>query len=344
MLRDASHQQVIQKFSFIESLNLSRKVKRTSQSPLEKLNNTPNCPWQEESAPCDPALAVKMKERETKVAAIVATSNISSTISADWYQSDSTASGLSLAEIITSASSNPAENYIDHNSAKNRSYLGKVLFALASSYCLFVLWWIFGHQGNRVLTMLTGGKQIVLSKSDIQFLDYLERSLDNIDRQLEAKKEAAGNQEVVYVPVYTPSSATAQFPQVTANLPLTTSPSANTPSNVPAVTPSKPASLPALKIPAPPPLPAPTPLNNVVGQNNQTLTANKPKVKHTLIGTLDLGEGKSAALVKVKGKTRRIWLGEKINTEGWILESVGNQQAQINYQGQVRSISVGETF
>lgn len=56
-----------------------------------------------------------------------------------------------------------------------------------------------------------------------------------------------------------------------------------------------------------------------------------------------LGGDRSAALIKVQGQTRRVWAGEEIN-DGWILESIANQQANISYQGEVRSISVGETF
>lgn len=339
MIRDASHQQVIQKFSFIETLNRSRNKSQSAKPPLGKVNADPDSTFQQQHKSSEEAVAVKTKKSELDASAIVATSNTSSTISTDWYQTDSSTSSLSLAEIINSASSNYSENHLDNHPDKNRSYLGKILFALASSYCLFVLWWVFGHQGNRMLTMLTGGKHIVLSKADVEFIDYMERSLDKIDRQLEAKREAAGNDEVVYVPVYTPAPATTQFPQISGNnLPLSTLPH----SNAPALTKPKPAPVQALKIPAPPPLPAPTALGNNVRQNKQI--ANKPQIKHTLIGVLELGGNKSAALVNIQGKTRRVWLGEEINNGGWILKSVGNQRAEISYQGQVRSISVGETF
>lgn len=334
MIRDASHQQVIQKFSFIESLNLSRKVSRSPQSNFGKIDNDRAFTGQQQSKSPEPAYSVETEEK-AQDSVIVASAINSSTISADWYQADSNAYSLSLAEIVNSVNSAP-ENYVDHNQPKNSSYLGKVLFALASSYCLFVLWWLFGHQGNRVLTMLTGGRQIVLSKSDIQFIDYMERSLNKLDRQLEANREASGNDDVVYVPVYTPTPATSQVPQIaTNNLPLTTLSN----SNAPAVPPPQ-----ALKIPAPPPLPAPTSIENNSGQENLTATAIKPPIQHTLIGILELGEDSSAALIKIGGQTRRVWLGEEVNPDGWILESVGNQRAIISYQGQVRTIAVGETF
>ncbi|MEN9870331.1 MAG: hypothetical protein RLZZ171_1319, partial [Cyanobacteriota bacterium] len=102
-----------------------------------------------------------------------------------------------------------------------------------------------------------------------------------------------------------------------------------------------------LAIPAPPPLPAPTPITDHADNSapsNQVAIAPKPNINHTLMGVLELGGDRSAALVKVQGQTRRVWLGEEINNDGWILESIANQQANISYQGEVRSISVGETF
>ena len=339
MSRDASRQQVIQKFSFIESLNLSRKVSRSTQSNSGKVNTDQAFTDQQQSKSAEQVLAAVETEEKAKASAIVASAHSSSTISTDWYQTDSASYSLSLAEIINSVNSVP-ENSIDRNQAKNSSYLGKILFALASSYCLFVLWWLFGHQGNRVLTMLTGGRQIVLSKSDVQFIDYMERSLNKLDRQLEANRGASGEDDLVYVPVYTPAPTTPPVPHIASNnLPLTTLSN----SNVPAVPPPQPVPQ-ALTIPTPPPLPAPTSMENNSGQKNLTATAIKPPLRYTLIGILELGENSSAALIKTGAQTRRVWLGEEINPDGWILESVGNQRAIISYQGQVRTIAVGETF
>ncbi len=339
MIRDASHQQVIQKFSFIESLNLSRKVTRSTQPNSGKIDTDQTFTGQQQSKSAEQALAAVETEEKARASAIVASADSSSTISTDWYQTDLNAYSLSLAEIVNSVNSAP-ENSIDRNQPKNSSYLGKVLFALASSYCLFVLWWLFGHQGTRALTMLTGGRQIVLSKSDVQFIDYMERSLNRLDRQLEANREASGNDDLVYVPVYTPPSVTSQVPHIASNnLPLTTLSN----SNAPAVPPPQPVPQ-ALKIPTPPPLPAPTSMENNSAQENLAATAIKPALRYTLIGILELGEDSSAALIKIGGQTRRVWLGEEINPDGWILESVGNQRAIISYQGQVRTIAVGETF
>ncbi len=335
MLRDASHQQVIQKFSFIKSLN-SRKSNQNSQSNPSKLNIDAAFSFQHQKTPTAD-LAVKTENKANKASAIVATSNTNtSSISADWYQANPANYELSLAEIIGAAPGDSSDRTLASSNSTKWSYLGKVLFALALSYGLFVLWWLFGHQGNRVFSMLSGDQQVVLSKSDVQFIDYMERSLEQIDRQLEAKRAASGKDDIVYVPVYTPTPATPQVPLAS---------SFNNPT--PAISQSQPAPEP-LKIPAPPPLPAPTPIEKTEESppQNQVATVSKPilHIPHTLTGILELGEGKSAALVKVQGQTRRVWLGEQINTDGWILESVGDQRAKISYQGQDRFIAVGETF
>ena len=323
MLRDASQRQAIQKFSFIRSLNLSR-ASQSQPSELGKLNTDRAFCFQQRQKPESGKLAA---QKSSQPAAIIATSETTATIDRHWYAAESDYS-LSLAEIVNSSTGNSyldADRNSDYSSSARR--IGKIVFALACSYGLFVSYWLFGHQGSKLLTMLTGGKQIVLSKSEVEFIDYMEQSLAQIDRQIAAREKNDG--EVVYVPVYTPN-------QAANNTPLSA-----LPSSTPTPAPSAP-----LAIPAPPPLPSPTPtpiLSSPSSSPNMAI-ATKPQINHTLTGILELGGDRSAALIKVGGKTRRIWLGEKIHTDGWILESVGNQQATIELQGQVRSISVGETF
>ena len=312
MLRDASQKQVIHKFSFIHSLNLSRGLEQEESMILKPKINSPS-----------PELATASFS-QTQAAAIVPAHN------ANWHQSPGLHGELSLAEIVKYST----PNNLTSTAQKSKSYLGKILFSLAAAYCLFVFWWLFGHQGNRLFTTLSGGKQVVLSKSDAEFIDYAERSLDSIERELAADK--AKQEKVVYVPVYTPNPTPAPSISSVANLPSNTLPSIPKPSTPRASEP--------LKIPAPPPLPASTPITSEPIGQPEKLAAAKPVIKSTLIGILELGENKSAALVKVKGQTKRVWLGERINNDGWILESVGNDTANIAYQGQTRSISVGEAF
>ncbi|MGL5833434.1 MAG: hypothetical protein ACRC1Z_09405, partial [Waterburya sp.] len=185
------------------------------------------------------------------------------------------------------------------------------------------------------------------------------------DRQ--ATTNPTTNNGVVYVPVYTPAPSNSAI--ASNNLPLATFPSSSPSSGVPSMPvlpPPNPEPAEPLAIPEPPPLPAPTPLGDnftsaeQIEPINQTAIAEserreastlvqsqiatRPNINHTLVGVLELGAGRSAALVKIKGQTRRIWVGETIDTEGWVLESISDQQANISNQGQVRAISVGETF
>lgn len=333
MLRDASHRQVIQKFSFIDRLSLSRAKNSCPQSNLDQLNTDRAFNFQQ-AAQQDQSLAIANSQPAPQdQGTMVATAEMTTTIDQNWYQTANDYS-LSLAEIINTTTNEHIQPR--NNSAVPQNYLGKILFALACSYGLFVIWWLFGHQGSNLVTTLRGGKNLVLSHSDIQFIDYLERSLGQIDRQIVAQNK--NNEDVVYVPVYTPNPAKSTV--ASNNVPPSSFPRSNAPTVAVPPTPQP------LAIPAPPPLPDPTPIINHADSNvKPSVIANQPsKVPHTLIGVLELGADRSAALVRVKGKTRRVWVGEKIHTDGWILESVGEQQATIQHQGEVRSISVGETF
>ena len=309
MVGDTSSQQATQKFSFVD-LDLSKKSNRHQKASAAK------------------NLVV---DDDLEASELTVTEDNASSINSDWYDLDTAAYNLDIAEIIQQCA-------IDNSSqlSPKRSYLGKILFALACSYCLFILWWLFGHEGSKILTALTGGKQIVLTKSDVQFIDYMERSLDSIDRKIEANLDKSED-DIVYVPMYTP----AEKSQIASNSLPSSIPNITYP-QPPATVKPEPVAPQALKIPAPPPLPAPTPIPDD-SSSVEVATKIEP-VKHTLMGILELGENQSAALVKVKGKTTRVWLGQEIGNSGWILDSIENQNAKISSKGQVRSISVGETF
>jgi hypothetical protein len=360
MLRDTKRCQVIQEFSFIESLSLSRAKNRHGQPHLGELNTDQAFSFQRQKI-ANPVqlLATKTQKKSQKqLSAIVTTSGRATTIDSNWYQQTADYS-LSLAEIIH-ATTDSTGNYarsntkFSFNPAHRSSYLGKILFALACSYGLFVIWWLFGHQGSNLLTKLMGGKNIVLTKSELEFIDYMERSLDQIDRQ-EATNRTT-NDGVVYVPVYTPAPQ-ANSAIASNNLPLATFPNSSV-SSLPVLPPPNPSPIEPLAIPEPPPLPAPTPLGDnftsteqiesinqtAITEPKQSQIATRPNISHTLMGVLELGAGRSAALIKIKGQTRQVWVGEVIDNDGWVLESISEQQANISNQGQVRAISVGETF
>ena len=320
MLRDASQKQVIQKFSFIESLNISRKVKASTGQITKAIDVEPAFDF-------IPQVSVKSQPQPSD--------ELTSAIVAAGVKGVD----LTVGEIVGHSTS---ERFLRDERSRDRHYLGKILFALAASYCLFVLWWLFGHQGNRMLVRIMGGKHISVAKSDLEFIDRLEQSLDAIDRQLQAETSNQDRDgEVVYVPVYTPKSTAPSLPQI----PITPSPSTPTsaPVTVRANDPNPPSE--TLKIPAPPPLGDPTPMPSQSNTSTTTTRAiAKSNIKYTLIGILELGEGKSAALINVNGQTRRFWSGEEIGSSGWILDSIVNRTAKISYEGQVRSITVGDTF
>ena len=286
MSTDASDRQEIQKFSFIESLNLSQVRSSNSHQPSQ--------------------------------AAIASTSELTVKRGNNW-QRRSDSERLDLTTLLNSTPTTPEPNL-----PARRNLLGKLLFALACSYGLFAWWWLFGHQLAKIPLALTGGKQVVLSKSEVQFIDYMERSLAKLERQ-KAKQDSTDD-EVVFVPVYTPTPATPSVPQVLPNTPV-----------------APPQPIEALKIPTPPPLPAPTSTVDNSATQKEIATATQPATTHTLIGVLELGDNKSAALVKVAGQTRKVEPGGKIS-DGWILEAVSDRQATISGGGEVRSVSVGETF
>lgn len=334
MLRDASQKQTIQKFSFIESLTLPKNTKPKHKETWEAI---------------DVGQAFNFVPHTSHKSSVSNKEKAASTISQADYALVTAVKAANLANNSNLAANNSypgieeivkysALNYPPPKQQKNPQYLGKILFALASSYCLFVLWWLFGHQGTKFITHMMGGRYIALSQSDAEFIDYVERSLVTLDRKVEAQKSKSDQEnKVVYVPVYTPKTSKPSIPSPVAFAkpqPLT-----------PQTTSSAPQTL---KIPAPPPLPTPTPIsrNNAVSRVSPSTSSIKTQaaIRHTLMGILDLGIGKSAALIKVNGQTRRFWIGEEINNSGWILDSISSQSAKINNQGQVRSISVGETF
>ncbi len=152
------------------------------------------------------------------------------------------------------------------------------------------------------------------SPADMAFAEYLQTSLHLLSQQAATPTPSppaiANNSpstppvERIYVPVYQAPTA----PTVTLpNLPTVTAPT-------PAAT------------PVPPP-PAPTPA----------------PPQHTLVGILELGD-RSVALFQSNGQTLRLSVGDTIGNEGWQLVQIQNQRAVLRRQGEVRSLTVGQSF
>ncbi|GAB4529982.1 MAG: hypothetical protein Tsb0014_12330 [Pleurocapsa sp.] len=337
MLRDASQQQVIEKFSFIYTLTyLSSSENRGDNSSTEKKRSKreqlPDVETRRGAASQHSQLAT--------TSSVAGLSSLTSTIVPQWYQrsdASQTDSWSPSAIIRFSEVDSPLDDFPQ----ERKHYLGKILLFCACGYLLVALWWLFGDRSSQFFAILTRKQQIVLSNSDAEFIDYMERSLASIDRQLqvsqqEAEKIAKESDEILYIPVYTPTPSTPAIPQV-INGNSNQNPQYNA-----ATPPPEPPSV--VKIPAPPPLPEPTPIPEPKAEPETAIaTSVTPAIKHTLVGILDLGD-KSAALFKIEDRTERIWLGEEIENSGWILESINDQKATISYQGKLRALSVGETF
>jgi hypothetical protein len=171
-------------------------------------------------------------------------------------------------------------------------------------------------------------------KQTEDFLKYVGRSLDRIERDAKQQREAAAVAAAV-VPSPSPSPATVLE---RVYVPIPQVPQGAAPqSAVPAAPPASFQVIPPA-IPQSPTLPA---------APGGTAAATAPNIAavthHVLIGVLELGD-RSAALFDVDGIPQRIQIGEAIGASGWTLVSVQNQEAIVRRNGEVRSIYVGQKF
>lgn len=325
MSTDASYQLVTKKFSFIEQINYSRSVNQTQarQKSNYQLSET-----------------IKQKKPESEN--LGASANTLSLPTLTLYSNLIGGNSPDLAYNFDLDRELEFSTAINNSSQKGKIPVDKILFALSCLYVIGVSGWIvYRTQGQ--LTWLFAPSQLThqASPEELQFLDYLERSLEVIERKAEANHTTGTDSEafnqsshstLVYVPVYTPSP----YPNI----------------------PSQPAWLPPVAQIEPPPPPQslpPAPPPTFASQNSSTVassvatptpiaaTSTNALHNYVLIGILELGE-QSVALFKVNGTTKKIGLGETIEDTGWILKSVSNQQAIISFQGKNRSLSIGEKF
>ncbi|MGL6284349.1 MAG: hypothetical protein ACRC2J_18240 [Microcoleaceae cyanobacterium] len=129
--------------------------------------------------------------------------------------------------------------------------------------------------------------------------------------------------------------------------PVYPSPLANNPENqtVNQVAPSPEENVIANVAPDPNPVAIP-PAPVVPADPAQDLAASNTETSNganTLVGILELGD-RSAALFEIDGVARRIYVGEKIGSSGWLLEKVANNEAIIRRNDEVQAISVGAKF
>jgi hypothetical protein len=328
MLRDAAHQQAIEKFSFISDLNLFD-VAETAKDEPSIDNRDPF-----ESEDIISLDWVERKERSIDNAAKDELSGQSlsrtatSTINTAWLQIEPTVNNSSLT--IDANLFLPELEFERPSKNKLGKYSDRVLLGLSCCYTIFVGWWLFGHQNGQLFAWLTHQKLISISPADSQFIQYMQQSLNNLDRETEIAKEREKTERVVYVPVYTPAT--------NPTIPSIAPPIA--PEAIAIPQPIAPPPPPETIITAPPPPTTPT-----IPSPPQSIAATSVNstVDRSLVGILELGT-QSAALFEVNGMTKRVWLGEKIDDTGWVLESVSDREAKVSYQGETRSVGVGEKF
>ena len=268
------------------------------------------------------------------------------TISDEWYSIEKVASKHTSKKFDFTL----LEELENNQQPSFSSYLDKILLVISIGYLCFILWTVFG-KNHAILPISLFSQQKTISQSDVEFIDYMQRSLATIDRQLEQKSHNSvattsknQNSETVYVPVYTPTQTTKShnkiaLPQLNNLLPppppSKLSAIANPHiSNVAIKSPPPPSEIVANKT---------QPVQKSTASSKITATAVVPEVKSSLIGIVELKEG-SAALFKINGITQRIWLGEKIKNTNWTLDSIVGQKAIISNQQSKRTLGVGESF
>ena len=359
MSQDASSIQVIEKFSFIYTLTRSSD-RDTNQLTKQVSVEVQECTDNSHDEPCHKIVHSSSLESVT-LSSVLGFPNLALTNGASLNALEGLVSNysLDLAEPLElSAEDRQNKKFIVR-------HLGKIVFALSSSYLIFVGWWLAGHHYYGRLFPFSALRAVInisgqeIAASDLQFIDYMERSLANIEGNqaigISNSPNQQGNEEVVYVPVYNLTQTNSSSSINSSPLTFPFHSSAN---NVP---------LPIPMIPPPPPIkspqaalkPAPI-ISRQLPQAKPTLPSSLPpsartKVSshshlppstikdYTLLGVLELGK-RSAALFKVDGVTKRIWVGEALDYQDWILDSVTNQKAKLTRQGETRSLSVGEKF
>lgn len=244
-------------------------------------------------------------------------------------------------------------------------YLDKVLFIIACTYLVLVIVWLVSQDKLRIpfvskpqTPSLAQKKE--LSPSDAEFIAYLERSLETIERKAKAEREKPSTTapaasvvaipqtaisstspappqnaptiiEKIYVPVY-PQSQSPQSSSVagsTSNPNLSTLPPPALPSPQATASPSKPSGL--------------IPKSNLSPLSDPGSSPKIEKAGLTLVGLLESSD-RSSALFSINGTTRRIAPGEAIATSGWTLVSIQDRIAIVYSNGKTRSLEVGQGF
>lgn len=229
-----------------------------------------------------------------------------------------------------------------------------------SAVAALAVWLVTSGLGSRLVAALTQSPEPVAPTAiaqtptpvdtNSQFSDYVQRSLEAIDR-----RAATGKSEGLPTAPYNSGLPTVPVP---ANQPPLRS-SVTLPKATPLV----------ITVPQ-----APTPIDPSRRELNQILvrlssvlerlspTVNRPAVQNpvvsvpqatapaastapqrTLVGVLEGSDpSRSASLFEMNGITQRYYVGESIGSSGWSLVEVSNQYVTVRRNGEVRTISTGQ--
>ena len=226
-----------------------------------------------------------------------------------------------------------------------------------SAVAALAVWLVTSGMASRFVTALTQPSETVAPSTiaqsppvdtNAQFSDYVQRSLEAIDR-----KSTTGKSEGLPSAPYNSGLPTVPVP---ANQPPLRS-SVTLPKASPLV----------ITVPQ-----APTPIDPSRRELNQILvrlssvlerlspTANRPAVQspaasvpqvnaapigpqRTLVGVLEGSDpSRSAGLFEMNGITQRYYVGESIGSSGWSLVEVSKQYVTVRRNGEVRTISAGQ--
>lgn len=217
----------------------------------------------------------------------------------------------------------------------NRVLLGVAGLSLLATIAL----WIHQRQqvAATVTTTATTATEVSTANANAEFLEYLRRSLDVIAQDTSGSTTSS----ITGVPELPIALNGGSFglPPISGNaLPPPLPPTAN---SVPAA--SGPVKvIERVYIPYSTTQSSATPSPDTVPSVVSSSEA-LPATVHMLVGLLELGD-RSAALLEIDGVTQRVYIGEHFGSSGWSLVSVGNEEAVIRRNGEVRSIFIGQQF
>ncbi len=177
------------------------------------------------------------------------------------------------------------------------------------------------------------------SQSDVEFLEYLDRSLEVIAKKVERNSAEAD----VSTGKLTDVSVLPVSPPLLPPLsPVPTAGGLMAPGGGP-VNVIERVYIPYQTTPQPTSPQVPQTAQVPQGAVNAPAVPAAPATVHVLIGLLELGE-RSAALFEINGVSQRVYMGQSIGNSGWSLVSVSSDEARIRRNGEVRSIYIGQQF